>query len=41
MSGGLDSSYLALLLKEYNLRVLAVHVDGGWNSELAVNNINK
>ena len=39
ISGGLDSSYLALLLKEYNLRVLAVHVDGGWNSELAVNNI--
>lgn len=39
ISGGLDSSYLALKLKEYDLRVLAVHVDGGWNSELAVNNI--
>ena len=26
-------------LKEYNLRTLVVHVDGGWNSELAVNNI--
>ena len=35
----LDSSYLALKLKEYDLRVLAVHVDGEWNSELAVNNI--
>ena len=39
LSGGLDSSYLALKLKEYNLRTLVVHVDGGWNSELAVNNI--
>ncbi|MFA6127024.1 MAG: N-acetyl sugar amidotransferase [Bacteroidales bacterium] len=39
ISGGLDSSYLSLILKEYDLRVLAVHVDGGWNSELAVNNI--
>ncbi len=39
LSGGLDSSYLALILKEFDLRVLAIHVDGGWNSELAVNNI--
>ena len=37
----MDSSYLALILKEYRLRVLAVHVDGGWNSELAVSNIQK
>ena len=41
ISGGMDSSYLALILKEYDLRVLAVHVDGGWNSELAVSNIQK
>lgn len=41
LSGGLDSSYLALVLKEYDLRVLAVHVDGGWNTELAVSNIQK
>ena len=41
ISGGMDSSYLALILKEYRLRVLAVHVDGGWNSELAVSNIQK
>lgn len=39
LSGGLDSSYLALALKEYDLRILAVHVDAGWNSEIAVNNI--
>ncbi len=41
LSGGLDSSYLALVLKDLGLRVLAVHVDGGWNSELAVSNIEK
>lgn len=41
LSGGKDSSYLALKLKEYNLRILAVHVDAGWNSEIAVSNIEK
>lgn len=39
LSGGVDSSYLALILKDYGLRPLVVHVDGGWNSELAVYNI--
>jgi len=39
LSGGIDSSYLALVLKEYDLRPLVVHVDAGWNSELAVHNI--
>lgn len=39
LSGGVDSSYLALILKEYGLRVLVVHVDAGWNQEMAVNNI--
>lgn len=39
LSGGVDSSYLALILKEYQLRPLVVHVDAGWNSELAVHNI--
>jgi N-acetyl sugar amidotransferase len=40
LSGGVDSSYLAYILKkDYNLRILAVHVDAGWNSELAVSNI--
>ena len=39
LSGGLDSSYLAVILKDYGLRPLVVHVDAGWNSELAVHNI--
>jgi N-acetyl sugar amidotransferase len=39
LSGGMDSSYLALITKEYGLRPLVVHFDNGWNSELAVNNI--
>jgi N-acetyl sugar amidotransferase len=39
ISGGVDSSYLALILKKYNLRVLLVHVDAGWNLETAVSNI--
>lgn len=41
ISGGVDSSYLAYLAKQYDLRVLAVHVDAGWNSEMAVKNIEK
>ncbi len=41
MSGGADSSYLLhLAVKEFGLKPLVFHVDGGWNSELAVNNIN-
>ncbi|MEO1568346.1 MAG: N-acetyl sugar amidotransferase [Pseudomonadota bacterium] len=39
LSGGVDSSYLALLARDYGLRPLVVHLDNGWNSELAVNNI--
>lgn len=40
LSGGVDSSYmLHLVVKEFGLRPLVFHVDGGWNSELAVNNI--
>lgn len=40
LSGGVDSSYLAYVArKELGLRLLAVHVDGGWNSELATKNI--
>ncbi|MEP7377726.1 MAG: N-acetyl sugar amidotransferase [Chitinophagaceae bacterium] len=40
MSGGVDSSYLLhLAVKELGLRPLVFHVDGGWNSELAVHNI--
>lgn len=39
LSGGIDSSYLALTIKDMGLRPLVVHVDAGWNSELAVYNI--
>ena len=42
MSGGLDSSYmLHLVVSEFGLRPLVFHVDGGWNTEIAVNNIQK
>jgi N-acetyl sugar amidotransferase len=39
LSGGVDSSYVAYTAKRLGLRPLAVHFDSGWNSELAVNNI--
>ncbi|RPG19015.1 MAG: N-acetyl sugar amidotransferase [Pelagibacteraceae bacterium TMED124] len=42
MSGGIDSSYLLYIMKEkYNLRPLVFHVDAGWNSQIAVNNIER
>tara|TARA_B100000989_G_scaffold125527_1_gene93061 strand:- start:1460 stop:2596 length:1137 start_codon:yes stop_codon:yes gene_type:complete len=42
VSGGVDSSYLVYLAKEVlELRPLIYHVDGGWNSRLAVSNIEK
>jgi N-acetyl sugar amidotransferase len=39
LSGGVDSSYLAYLAKQEGLRPLVIHFDNGWNSELAVKNI--
>lgn len=40
LSGGVDSSYVAhLVVNELGLRPLAIHMDNGWNSELAVANI--
>ena len=41
MSGGVDSSYLGYLCAQLKLRPLCVHFDNGWNSELAVANIEK
>jgi len=41
VSGGVDSSYLVYKAKEWGLRPLIVHFDNGWNSEIAVHNINK
>ncbi|PYE87290.1 N-acetyl sugar amidotransferase [Phyllobacterium leguminum] len=40
LSGGLDSSYLLhLAVTEFGMRPLVFHVDGGWNTDIAVNNI--
>lgn len=41
LSGGVDSSYVALKARDWGLRPLVVHVDGGWNSDIAVSNIEK
>lgn len=42
MSGGIDSSYLVYAAKEVlGLRPLVFHVDAGWNSQIAVNNIER
>ena len=41
VSGGVDSTYAAFKVKELGLRPLAVHLDNGWDSELAVGNIHK
>ncbi len=41
VSGGVDSSYVAIKSKELGLRPLAIHVDNGWNSEKAVGNIKR
>lgn len=39
VSGGVDSSWVLVKAVELGLRPLAVHMDNGWNSELAQNNI--
>ena len=39
LSGGVDSSYAAILAHKAGLRLLAVHCDTGWNSEQATHNI--
>lgn len=39
VSGGVDSSWALVLAVDHGLRPLAVHMDNGWNSELAQNNI--
>lgn len=41
ISGGTDSSYLLHLCKLYKLRVLAVTLDNGWSSDIAVKNIKR
>lgn len=39
ISGGTDSSYILHVAKEYGLKVLAVNLDNGWSSDIAVKNI--
>src|SRR5688572_29534465 len=39
VSGGVDSTMVAYTLKKLGLRPLAVHLDNGWDAELAVHNI--
>jgi N-acetyl sugar amidotransferase len=41
ISGGTDSSYLLYLAKEYGLNPLAINLDNGWSSNIAVENIKK
>ncbi|PWT72750.1 MAG: N-acetyl sugar amidotransferase [Bacteroidetes bacterium] len=40
ISGGVDSTFLVWKAKQWGLRPLIVHFDNGWDSEIAVNNIN-
>lgn len=41
MSGGVDSSYVVNMAYELGLRPLVLHVDAGWNTQLATNNIER
>jgi N-acetyl sugar amidotransferase len=41
VSGGVDSTYVAYEVRELGLRPLAVHLDNGWDSALAVTNIER
>lgn len=42
LSGGVDSSYVAYLVaKRFGLRAIAVHLDNGWDTELAVDNVER
>ena len=39
ISGGTDSTYCLYMAKKLGLRPLAVHIDSGWNSDVAINNM--
>ena len=39
LSGGVDSSYLAWKSREWGLRILLFHVDGGWNTKESTHNV--
>ncbi|PKP61394.1 MAG: N-acetyl sugar amidotransferase [Candidatus Altiarchaeales archaeon HGW-Altiarchaeales-1] len=39
VSGGVDSTFVAYIVKKLGLRPLAVHLNNGWNSEISERNI--
>ncbi len=41
VSGGVDSTYVAYIVKKHGLRPLAVHLESRWDSDMALNNIQK
>lgn len=41
ISGGVDSCYTAYLCKKWGLNPLIIHMDNGWNSNIAVKNVKK
>lgn len=41
VSGGTDSTYVALKVKQLGLKPFAVHLDNGWNSEVAKRNMHR
>lgn len=41
LSGGLDSSYLAYLGYKWGLRVLSIHIDDGYDTEISKSNLKK
>lgn len=41
LSGGVDSAYMLYLAHKLGLRILAVHVDSGWNTPVAERNIQR
>lgn len=41
ISGGVDSCYTAYLCQKWGLKPLLIHMDNGWNSDIAVKNVKK
>lgn len=41
ISGGTDSTYCLYIAKKLGLRPLAVHLDNGWDSDIAISNMKK
>lgn len=41
ISGGLDSSYLTYLGKKWGLRIILIHIDDGFDTEISANNLER